>query len=65
MSTILLLSSIFLWVIGGVYNLFGVIRGRRSAYIGIALNIASFLLWGGLFAYFYCFVNTNGGLKAT
>jgi hypothetical protein len=54
--TLLLLSSTFLSLIGCVYNLFGVVRGRGLAYIGIVASIASFLLWGGLFGFYYCFV---------
>jgi hypothetical protein len=45
----LLLSSVIPWLIGGVYNLVAIIRGRRWPFLGLAINILSFALFVLLF----------------
>ncbi|MFN0019718.1 MAG: hypothetical protein ACKVP0_15795 [Pirellulaceae bacterium] len=42
-------AASILWLIGGVYNCVRVFQGRKLAILGIVLNIASLVVWAGIF----------------
>jgi hypothetical protein len=38
-------ATVFLWLVGGVYNLVGVMRGRHMSVVGTVLNTISLVIW--------------------